>query len=128
VKYDVTGWETFPVRVIGSNDEEVTGYEGLRVTGRSSVITIDKVHSDLVYENRKHGSFPYYKGLYFDVASWDGSDLFAASDMGTAWVLATEKTKVAFERSGAQNIEFTPISDVRLPAVGEPAFPAARVQ
>ncbi|MBC7927849.1 MAG: hypothetical protein H7039_19560 [Bryobacteraceae bacterium] len=113
-KEGITGWSTFPVEILDKAGRTVTVYHGFRVTGRCSMITLSKGYSELIYEQNPRGLFPHYKGIYFDKATWDGSDVFTSEDPSTAWVLATEQFKQIFESNRITNCEFTPISEVQL--------------
>lgn len=46
------------------------------------------------------------KGLFFDPATWDGSDFFMpAADRG--WQFVTDDVRRAFKRAKVKNLEFT---------------------
>jgi hypothetical protein len=70
-----TGWSSYPVRLYGKDDEPPPGYAGLAIRGRSGPIDVSRsVAGEKVGPG---GSVPIWRGLYFDPATWDGSDIFA---------------------------------------------------
>jgi hypothetical protein len=69
-----TGWRTFPAQVFGKDGREYEGYYGLSVLGRCG--PIDYSRSAIVWRKFPGGLFPYFKGEYFEPASWDESDMF----------------------------------------------------
>ena len=105
---EVSGWSTYPVEVFDQEGELLADYHGLVVTGgvcdadynRSAVITKPPPAP-------RGKSYDVYKGLFFDEDQWDGSDMF--------WVggvrVVVEKVKTAFEKSGVENVAFTPLPE-----------------
>jgi hypothetical protein len=51
-----------------------------------------------------------WRGLAFDLTTWDGSDLFVPRRSG--YVIVTSKAKTALERSHVTNAAFTPLERV----------------
>ncbi len=113
----LTGWETFPVRVFDRRGEPIPGYEGLSVTGRSRSVWINK--EDVLWiENYRGAVVPFWKGLAFDKKSWDGSDLFRATDGRTDYVLISSRAHKALTGAGITNIRMEPVCDVLTHASG----------
>ncbi|MBN1206565.1 MAG: hypothetical protein JXB05_16885 [Myxococcaceae bacterium] len=54
------------------------------------------------------GIFPVWKGLFFDPASWDGSDFFMPAQR-FGFVFVVEEVKKTFERAKIRNVKFTPL-------------------
>lgn len=72
----LSGWKTFSVQIIDKKDIEIKGYSGFSIIGRSGPIDYNK---SKIIEKRLTSSAPlskFYKGLYFDLETWDGSDFF----------------------------------------------------
>jgi hypothetical protein len=69
----LTGWGTFPVEIREKRNRVAIGYFGLVVTGRSGPPLLRR--DSLVAADYPGGTFLEHKGLFFDSASWDGSDL-----------------------------------------------------
>ena len=57
------------------------------------------------------GIFPVWKGLYFDSASWDGSDIFMPEGRNR-WTLVVSEVKRAFDVAHVKNALFTPLPEV----------------
>ncbi len=55
---------------------------------------------------RPAGIFPVWKGLLFDPALWDGSDLFMPAQR-FGFIFVVEAVKKAFERAKIRNVAFT---------------------
>ena len=79
-----TGWSTFAVVVLGEHDDRVVTAEhrGLVVLGRCGRIDYDR-------STPIPGSRTGRRGLFFDIDSWDGSDLFVPA--GSARRIYTKK-------------------------------------
>ena len=108
VSTNATGWSRFPIELHGKAGGTVNGYGGLVVTGRCGRPQYERSR----VETRIGSSGKPYKvkiGLYFDEASWDGSDVFTAE--GSTFVFVTEKVKRALEKAKITGLEFTPLSE-----------------
>lgn len=103
-----TGWSTYPIDLRGKNDEVIEGYSGLVVTGHCGPLQLDRSR----VETRIGASGKPYKvktGLYFDEATWDGSDVFAPQ--GTTFVFVTDKVRRAMDSAKISNVTFTPLNE-----------------
>lgn len=72
----LTGWKSFPVKVYNKKKEEVLGYNGFSITGRTGPIYKKEKH---LFKKRYAPTGPLvdtYKGIFFDLNGWDGSDFF----------------------------------------------------
>ena len=70
-----SGWKTYPVEVYGNRGEYFPDYHGFSFTGRCGAV---QYRADSLFQKQFPAkAVPYYRGLYFDPATWDGSDLFA---------------------------------------------------
>ncbi|HYI01582.1 hypothetical protein [Hyalangium sp.] len=101
-----TGWSLYEVAVHDKQGQLTPGYSGLAVTGRCG--NIDWAQGIEVPRIRPAGIFPVWKGLFFDPASWDGSDFFMPAERG-GYVLVVEEVKRAFERAKIRNVTFEPL-------------------
>lgn len=103
------GWDTFNVSLKGKSGEPIDGYSGLVVRGRCG--KIEDTLSVQFDKTMPAGVFPWWRGLYFDPATWDGSDFFMpAGNVG--WVFVTEAVKRALEKAKVRNVEFIALSEV----------------
>jgi hypothetical protein len=101
-----TGWSLYEVSVRDKGGQEHPGYSGLAITGRCGNIDWARgVEVDRIFPG---GIFPVWKGLFFDPASWDGSDFFMSAD-GSGYVFVVEAVKQAFERAKIRNVKFHPV-------------------
>jgi len=106
-----TGWSLYEVSVRDKQGQVHPGYSGLAFTGRCG--GIDKTQSIQVSRIRPAGIFPVWKGLFFDPASWDGSDLFMPAGL-VGWKFVVEEVKQAFEQARIRNVEFTPLDQIEV--------------
>ncbi|HEY8209782.1 MAG TPA: hypothetical protein VIG99_19980 [Myxococcaceae bacterium] len=99
-----SGWQTYPVELSGKDGLRIPGYRGFAVSGRCGPIDESRcVRLDKIYPG---GVFPAWYGMYFDPATWDGSDLFMPSGR-VGWIFAVEAVKKAFEKAKVTNVAFT---------------------
>ena len=100
-----TGWDTYPVHVVGAGGEALHGYSGLIIRGRTG--RINDQQSEIVLKNYPAGEFPIYRGLVFEPASWDGSDIFLSDDEAK-WPFVHERVRSILHKEGVTNLEFVP--------------------
>lgn len=104
-----SGWKPYPVEVWGRDGTTFGGYNGLAVQGRCGFIETAR---SLPFEKTMPGGrFIWFRGLYFDPATWDGSDIFMPMDK-VGWVFVVESVRTAFLRSKVKNVVFTPLSEI----------------
>lgn len=106
---ELTGWDVIPVELRGKHGESLPTYYFLSVRGRCG--PIDNNRSVRFETNMPGGVYPRWRGIYFDPATWDGSDLFTSS-CDVAWVFVVDEVKKAFEKAKVQNVLFTPLNEV----------------
>jgi hypothetical protein len=104
-----TGWRTYEVDLVGHDGTPIPGYHGLAIHGRCG--PIDDSKSVQVPKQYPGGVFPVWKGMYFDTASWDGSDLFMSEDR-SGWKFVVEDVKRAFQKAKIRNVRFTRLDEV----------------
>jgi hypothetical protein len=98
-----SGWQTYPIHLFARDGTRIPGYHGLAVHGRCGPIDESRsVKLDKIYPG---GVSPEWYGLFFDPATWDGSDLFMTASQKT-WVFAVEAVKRAFEKAKVTNVSF----------------------
>lgn len=107
----ITGFSTYKIELERRKGWPRKDYAGLRINGRCG--PIDNSRSPRVPRISPHSGLrsDVYMGLYFEKASWAGSDLFVPSDE-SAYLFATERVKEAAERSHLKGIQFQPIEKV----------------
>ncbi len=78
--YNLTGWHTWPVRLFDIAGKPISDtYFGLGVTGRAGALDVEKSASSWSVRSGKKSPVNY-RGLHFDLRSWDGSDVFLLQD------------------------------------------------
>ena len=99
-----SGWRTYQVRLASKSRVPWRGYSGLAITGRAGPVQWKR--SERVWRPPPvpHGSGHWrLRGLWFDVKTWDGSDLFLLKDGG---IMATDRIVRAMRRAKLKGIEF----------------------
>jgi hypothetical protein len=107
----VTGWKTYPVEVTDRQKAIVPGYHGFAVTGRCGAF--DPSKSQIVIKPApvpRGRASPFRRGLYFDPATWDGSDVFCSDD-GSGTVVVTPRVQELFRRNKLTNVRFQRLTD-----------------
>jgi hypothetical protein len=107
-EYRFTGWGTYAVDLRGKRDESIDGYVGLAVHGRCG--PIDKSKAQTAWREYPTGMFLEGKGLYFDPASWDGSDFFMTTS-DHAGMFVSDAVRTAFTEGRIRNVTFSPLSE-----------------
>lgn len=106
----ISGWRSLPVRV--------KGYEGfdyyiLTITGRCSAIDYGKSEPFIKAPFTPAGSpLEAKRGLYFDLNSWDGSDVFTPEK--SMFTFVTEEVKKLLIKNKVTNITFENITQFEL--------------
>jgi hypothetical protein len=98
-----TGWDTYPVVLLDEDGTECGDHVGLAVTGRCGPIEPDR---SATIPDRPM----WRRGLFFDAATWDGSDLFTPARGGG--LLVTDAARGALQAAGIAGIGFEPLEDV----------------
>ncbi len=108
--YNLTGWNTYPIELSDKDDNPLTGYYGLSITGRSGAIDYKKCE---IIERQMRPNAPigkYRKGLAIELETWDGSDFFLPLD--SFYILVTEKAAKAIKKESLTNLRLIKSSDV----------------
>lgn len=109
---EITGWKTFPISLKDRNNREIEGYSGFSVVGRCGFLDFDK---STVIEKKlvKDGVVgKYYKGLYFELEEWDGSDIFVPK--GTRYFFTNKKTMNILKKAKISNLKFQYINEIEI--------------
>ena len=106
-----TGWRSFPVRLYDQKDQLLQdAYSGIAVVGRAG--RLDEEHSVAEWalgpDGRRAGILAM-NGIHFDVAEWDGSDIFMLEDKG--YILVTSRVIGALREGGISGWKATPVLD-----------------
>jgi hypothetical protein len=97
---NISGWNSIPARIRGYETHE---YFLLTVKGRCSAIDYEKSETFIKAPFTPAGKpFEAKRGLFFDLNSWDGSDIFTPEK--TTYIFVTEKVKEILLKNRATNI------------------------
>lgn len=102
------GWGCYSVEVHDYLGESISGYHGLSVMGQCGPIEDSRSTEQL--KSYPAGPFPIWMGLYFDLSTWDGSDIFMPE--GTGHIIVTERVRESIMTARLTNIALTPLPNV----------------
>lgn len=107
---NISGYKIFPVEIYKNRGkDQIQGYNGLSIVGRCG--PIDYMHGKVIDKQMCPTCpvFQVYKGLHFDINTWDGSDFFS---MGRGGIFVTEKLMHLVMSEKLTNVKFTNIIDM----------------
>ena len=79
----ITGWKSYPIALFDKKGNPVNGYNGFSITGRAGKMQkYDQLPLECGYSVDADG-------CYFDINTWDGSDLFNTE--GSWHIIASER-------------------------------------
>jgi len=117
-KNNIIGWKTYPVTILDQENNMIYGYAGLSVIGRSGPFDYSKskiFEKQLVPNGTKTN---YYKGLYFDLEKWDGSDFFIPE--GTLNIIVSEKVMQLIKKFKITNADLQSTAEYEIPEYALP--------
>jgi hypothetical protein len=105
-EFGAKGWKIEEVDVA---DVPIEGeYFWLAIAGRAGPVNDDLV--SVVMKRYPTGEFPVSRGLFFDLDTWDGSDIFITSD-DEGWLIVTRALAERFREKDIGNIEIVPVTE-----------------
>lgn len=105
-----TGWTTYAVEVRGPGGRHIRGYHGLAVTGRCGPLDESRSEKAILRPPPGGQAMPGLRGVYFDLGTWDGSDIFAPE--GTTATFVVERVKTALQAIKVTNMKFDDLTKV----------------
>jgi len=113
---NISGWTTYPITLKGRDGRYIDGYRGLAVIGRSGPIGFERNEANLIKRpSRAPSGFTYHwQGLRFDIASWDGSDIFG--DGRTGYTVVTDRVVRTFKSARVTNCRFQKLDEIEMAA------------
>lgn len=99
-KEKMTGWETYPIILLDKKDNEIEGYHGFSIIGKSRFIK-ESGNSMLLTNPRT----PIWK-----VSDWDGSDFFRIED--SHHQVVSERVWSVFKKERITAVRFTPFESL----------------
>jgi hypothetical protein len=109
------GWDVVPVELSDKTGAPLPTHYYLGIHGRCG--PIDDRRSVKFDKIMPGGAFQWWRGLFFDPATWDGSDLFMPQG-NVGWIFVVEAVKRAFEKGKVKNIRFTALDEVERMKIG----------
>ena len=103
------GWTTYPVEVYDRAERLLPGYHGFAVTSYAGERQIERspiVESRPLFPGGKTGLI--YKGIFFDEALWNGSDVFR---VGNGIIVVTQKVRDILTINKIRNIGLVRLSE-----------------
>jgi hypothetical protein len=98
-----TGWTTWPVHLLVEGGRPVGDHVGLAVTGRCE--PIQRERSERLGDN-------WWRGVFFEEASWDGSDIFQPEGSRAGWPYLSAHAKEAVLAAKLRGVGFEALSEV----------------
>jgi hypothetical protein len=106
---NLTGWTTYRIKLYDKHNNELLGYCGFSVLGKCGPINYSK---SPIIEKRLVPNGPickFYKGLYIDLDTWDGSDFFIPENR--RGIIVTKKAADILRKSKLSNVLLRNLSD-----------------
>jgi len=111
---DLTGWRSYPVRVVDQLGVVHEDYAGLQIVGRCGVAELSR--SSVRLKQYPGGWFPDLVGYYFAENSWDGSALFMhvpdAKGKVSGHIFMIEAVREALSKAKIRNVSYQRLTDV----------------
>jgi hypothetical protein len=102
-EHQFEGWSTYSVLISDSQGAKVDGYSGFSVTGRTGPRFEQRDWYAALDSGRIVADYEPHKSLFFDPATWDGSDIF--SPFGSRLTLVTEPVAKVLKKKRLTNME-----------------------
>lgn len=107
---EINGWGTYPCQIKGTN---LKGYSVFTVTGRCNEIDYSKSERFMKQPYSPNGkAIEALKGLYFDIDTWDKSDIFTPTN--SVFTFITEKVNILFRKNKITNLKLEQITEVEI--------------
>ena len=107
----ITGFEGIPVSLKNKKNETIDGYSLLVVTGTcGNTYTVESTIRVIPPPTEFGKPMEAYIGIFFDMDSWDGSDIFIAKNSG--FIFFTERVKDIFLELNIGNLTIKKISEM----------------
>lgn len=107
----ITGFKSIPVTLKNKKNENIEGYSLFVVTGTCGETYKDESTIRVIPPPTEFGkSMEAYIGLFFNIDSWDGSDIFVPKNSG--FILFTERAKEIFLGLNVSNLTVKKISEM----------------
>jgi len=108
---NISGWKKYPAEVYDKKGLPIHGYSVFAVTGRAGPIN-DSL-SEIIWKDPpvpEGNCYQVRKGMYFDLSSWDRSDIFILKK--SLAIVVTQKVKSLLEEIKATNFNLKSVIDI----------------
>lgn len=108
----LSGWKAFEIAISDKTGNDIVGYHGLSIIGRSGAI---ELAGSEVIQKRLVPDGPlstYYKGFSVHPDQWDGSDFFLPRSGYR--ILMSQRAAHVLERSNVTNLELRNLSEIEI--------------
>lgn len=115
----LTGWQLYGCEIFDKKGNEIEGYHGLSVLGRSGEIRYDLA----IPFDMQHPNGPvtrYYKGQPIVPSTWDGSDFFLPK--GYKGPCVSAKAMQILKEAKITNLRLIALSEIETPHFGLPKY------
>jgi hypothetical protein len=105
---NITGWKNYPVILHDKKGNIIDGYSLFAIIGRCGAIDWSKSEK---FQKKFVPHAPFanmIRGAYFDIDTWDGSDIFLAE--GTLHMFVTRKVRNLLVKNKITNVDLTNIT------------------
>ena len=106
---NVTGWISYPIELLDKYNNVVSGYNGFCIIGRSGPMNPKGALGSLA-DKVPETELPPYKNGWFDINTWDGSDIFMLGI--SRWIVITERVFKLLKKEKITSIECIRVSDL----------------
>ena len=106
---NVTGWKSYSIELLDKSNNVVSGYNGFCIVGRSGPMNPKGALGSLT-DKVPEAELPPYKNGWFDINTWDGSDIFMLGN--SRWIVITERVFKLLKKEKITSIECIRVSDL----------------
>lgn len=108
-----TGWRTYPIIFYDKKGNEIKGYHGFSVTGRSGPINYENSKITKKQDSKDSPIYECSKGYAIDENTWDGSDFFLPEN--TTGISVPESVVKVLKPNKITNLNLWPFEDIEIP-------------
>ena len=104
---NLTGWQTYPIKLYDKKENEIFGYQGFSVVGHCGPKSYK--NSEIIEKQYiPNGPFyKHYKGVFFD--GWDGSDFFTPEHSFSIFI--TKRAADVLKKNKITNMRLEKLSE-----------------
>jgi hypothetical protein len=107
-----SGWKVYDIKLIGKDKNDITGYSGFSITGRTGKVNFD---ASRIIQKQRNANAPlttFFEGLFFDLKDWDKSDFFLPSNYNIT--IIPENVALAIMKLKLKNVAFSKLITLQI--------------